>query len=279
MPSYRTVTYQCQKFADLLRNKESKDRLKATCFSSSPTAQSLFHGISKFTLHVHRERFGTVAAVVRDLPVLRPALERGWSLAKFNGNGFEDFGFQELDLAGAIAAEDHDQHDSRLDVVNGAVWSRFFWGYLVGISGLASVLLLAIHWSESCPCHWPQLRSQPDPADADAVKAFKAWEKCPFRCRRCPELATGDLLWEIREALAAEASSIALKLPSDLSKEERKTILTEVESGKNHLMFYFQLKLHYFTKPPWSIFGVGHPDPARALHAAELLLSPAVITL
>ena len=86
------------------------------------------------------QRFGCVEACVGV----------GLELAKFNGNGFEDFGFQELDLAGAIAAEDHEQHDSRLDVVNGAVWSRFFWGYLVGISGLASAPLgLSLEWELS----------------------------------------------------------------------------------------------------------------------------------
>ena len=169
MPNYSTVVYQCQKLADMLRRKESKERLKATCFNDSPTARTLFHPIGKFSLHVHTERFGTVAAVVKGLLELRHVLEWGWSMAKFNRNHVEDF--LELDLAGASAKDE--EHDSRIDVVNGAIWSKFFWGYLVGISGLASALMMAIRWCESCPCHWPLLRSELDLCDLNAVKASK----------------------------------------------------------------------------------------------------------
>jgi hypothetical protein len=65
------------------------------------------------------------------------------------------------------------------------------------------------------------------------------------------------------------ASKLSLQLSAALSDTERTTILSDFESGRNHLMFYFTFKCSYFQDPPWCVFAMAHANAEVATQAEE----------
>jgi hypothetical protein len=258
MRRYTDVVFQCKKLSDFLRRKETKEKLIETCFSHG-VGRTLAPGIRHFVARVHEERWGTVADCIPKLCKLRNTLQYGWNLERFCGMP-EEAALQAAEDAGEDA--EGAAHD-RLDVVHRAIGSAFFWGYLNAIQGIADSLTKCMAWAESCPCHWGL------DCDTAGKELQELWGSCPMRRRRCPELAAGDFMDELKRSLATTAAEVALGLPVELSAQERADILLDVEAGRGHLLFYFQMKLHHWTEPPWCLFAMAHPCGDVAMKAEE----------
>ena len=252
MKSFDDVVGQCKKVADLLRKKESKDRLIETCFSQG-LARGFASEIKQFKSHVHEDRWGTVAECIPNLLRLKAALRYGWDLRAFRG--YDPAVVQEP----AEAQNDEEEFGARVSAVNAAIESEFFWGFLCGVEQIAKALEQCIAWAESCSCHWHRDRAEA----SDEEKAL--WRVCPMRCRRCADMSAGEFLQQVHDSLDASSSRIALDLPSTLSANERMSILTDFESARNHILYYFHLKLQYWQEPPWCLFGMAHKSGEVAL--------------
>ena len=259
MAGYQDVIFQARKVADLVRKKESKERLIQTCFSSGP-GRELARDLRRFTAHIHEERFGTVASCVPKLLALQTTLQWGWDLSKYAAGHAGPVGPER-------AQADNDGEDeyegSRIDVVDQAIHSPFFWSYLQALQSLAEALAVAMSWAEGCACHWHLDR------EAVGKESSSLWRSCPLRCRRVPELAAGDFTKEVQSCLVTAASKLSLQLSAALSDTERTTILSDFESGRNHLMFYFNFKCSYFQDPPWCVFAMAHANAEVAAQAEE----------
>ena len=60
MSSFKRAVFQARKVADLLRVKETKERLLETCYRSD-VGKAMAIDIKAFTAHIHEDRFGTLA--------------------------------------------------------------------------------------------------------------------------------------------------------------------------------------------------------------------------
>ena len=252
MKSFDDVVGQCKKVADLLRKKESKDRLIETCFSQG-LAKGFASEVKQFKSHVHEDRWGTVAECIPNLLRLKAALRYGWDFRAFRG--YDPAVVQDA----AEAQNDEEEFGARVSAVNAAIESEFFWAFLCGVEQIAKALEQCIAWAESCSCHWRRDRAEA----SDEEKAL--WRICPLRCRRCADMAAGEFLQQVHDSLDASSSRIALDLPSTLSADERMSILTDFEAARNHILYYFHLKLQYWQEPPWCLFGMAHKSGEIAL--------------
>ena len=225
----------------------------------SGVGKQLSQGIHKFTSHIHEDRFGTMADCIPKLLKLRTTLQWGWNYQSFTGTARS---------SGPVGDDDEDDdHEQRVDLVDDAIRSVFFWSYLMAIEGLATALRTAMAWIESCTCHWALEYD-------DASKHLQGlWKSCPMCCRRCPEIAAGDLQRVFQAALGLSASQLALRLDEScpsLSTEDRGAILKDFEAGRNHLALYVLIKLNYWTKPPWCVLAMAHFRPEVALAAEQM---------
>ena len=216
--------------------------------------------IKKFTSHVHEDRWGTVAECIPKLLKLKTALRYGWDLRAFKGL---DPAVVQVQEAEDMAHGNAEAFGAQVDTVDSAIGSDFFWGFLAGVEKIATALEKCMAWAEGCSCHWRRDRSEV----SDEVKAL--WRLCPLRCRRCPDMAAGEFMKQAQESLSVSSSEIALELPSGLSPEDRVSILTDFEAARNHLLYYFHLKLQYWQQPPWCLFGVAHMSSQVALQSEE----------
>jgi hypothetical protein len=147
MAGYQDVIFQARKVADLVRKKESKERLIQTCFSSGP-GRELARDLRRFTAHIHEERFGTVASCVPKLLALQTTLQ--W-VSKYAA-GYA--GPEGPERAHADNGGEDEYKGSRTDVVDQAIHSPFFWSCLQALQSLAEALAVAMSWAEGCACHW-----------------------------------------------------------------------------------------------------------------------------
>ena len=79
----------------------------------------------------------------------RGGLRYGWNLASYQ---LRPLGLESEQDARDPNAED--VYGVRLNVVDEAIQSDYFWGYLHGIELIAQTLERCLQWAESCPCHW-----------------------------------------------------------------------------------------------------------------------------
>ena len=99
-----------------------------------------------------------------------------------------------------------------------------------------------------------------------------AWSKCPLRGCRAPCLAAGEFN-QVAERLAdVSAANVLLSLPAELTDQERQQLLTEFNRGRSHILFYFELKLHHWSQPPWVLYKLAHFNEIEALDALEKCL-------
>ena len=187
MTHFSQIVSQCKHVADIVRKKDSKDRLIETCFARG-VARGFVPELREFKSYVHEERCGTVSDVVTHLLGIQSALRYGWDLAAYQLTKAA----AEQDAAVANP-EEEDGYGVRVHSVNAAIQSDFFWAYLQGVRLLACALETCLAWAEPCPCHWARSWSE---ASAEQVAR---WRSCPLRTRRCPEMAAGEFLKLLQE--------------------------------------------------------------------------------
>ena len=69
------------------------------------------------------------------------------------------------------------------------------------------------------------------------------------------------------------SAQLLLSLPAETLPEERLTLLTEFNAGRNHLLFYLELKLHHWAQPPWLLYKMAHHNDVLAIEAFQQCVS------
>lgn len=134
--------FKLKKIAKLLRVKESKDRVLATCFSSG-AGIGFMKELRSFHAEVYWERWHTVAHCINCIIELEVGLRTCWKLNKY--------------LAGAdkherlvLQDDADDEHNAALSIVDEAISSEFFWVYMHMLQHVAEVQTTAVNWVNSC---------------------------------------------------------------------------------------------------------------------------------
>ena len=131
-----------------------------------------------------------------------------------------------------------------------AITDPYWWGSLVVLEHIAEFLRHCHHWAEWCPCHEDLVEQLDQVVIKLRQELLRCWSSCPLRGCRAPCLAAGEffsLLNRISEVLAAELS---LGLPTDITEAQKLDLISEFNLARNHLIFYFTLKLSHWTSPP-----------------------------
>ncbi|CAE7729429.1 unnamed protein product [Symbiodinium sp. CCMP2592] len=219
MECYDDQVSKMSVLAKFLRERHSKERLLAKCFSQGVQGEAVFkEAVAKFRSQCYRARWGTVASCALDLQEVLPSLRWGWSLPKY------------LD-GGAVAGQGEAEGASIADV-DALVRCPFFEAYLSMLVLLSEVTLHLIAWSESCPCHWHLLTGGGSNALDASTRCLL--ETCPMRGRRAPELALNDFMQELSALSSHGATSLVQNFPPDLPAEERTKVVQDFEMGLAH---------------------------------------------
>ena len=261
---YKDGVFRLGKVANVLRKKENKSRLKATCFSDDVAKEELHRKyLARFKSQCHLERWGTVVdtvmAMTRDVEA---SLRLGWCLHKFMNGSDEHPQLEE-------EAEDN-EHANRIDLVDSTIRSEFWWAYFRMLQHICKVMRKAIRWSEACSCHEGLLYGEDygsDDSDDDDERVPQriraAAKTCPFRGRRAPELATGDLVEFVGKIHTQVAADVLLDIPSSLDDEDRKAIMQDYDRARIFFVSVLTLKMAHWGELPFSCFGIGHHDKSK----------------
>ncbi|CAE7467856.1 unnamed protein product, partial [Symbiodinium sp. CCMP2592] len=249
MECYDDQVSKMSVLAKFLRERHSKERLLAKCFSQGVPGEAVFkEAVAKFRSQCYRGRWGTVASCALDLQEVLPSLRWGWSLPKY------------LD-GGAVAGQGEAEGVSIADV-DALVRCPFFEAYLSTLVLSSKVTLHLIAWSESCPCHWHLLTGGGSNTLDASTRCLL--ETCPMRGRRAPELALNDFMQELSALSSHGATSLVQSFPPDLPAEERTTVVQDFEMGRSFLTAVLTLKTSHFRSFPWCAAGLAHNDQERA---------------
>ena len=244
LPYVGKAVQRLQAICRFLSNHETKQRLVSTCFSG-PVSRSFQSDILNFHAKVNEGRWGSVAFAVPELLNLQKPLRRFWDLPAFGSGQEATDGRHRQDESGTGA---------RLDFVHESIELPDFWAQLVTLNSLFKLVRELFDWLEWCPCHHNRV--------APPGKK-RAWELCPLRGRRLPEIACGELFEVINQLCLVNASQLFLELPDDVSDECRSSCLMDFEHGRGHLTFQLVLKMTCFLEPPLLLLGIAHHDPAK----------------
>ena len=249
MECYDEQVSKMSVLAKFLRERHSKERLLAKCFSQGLPGEAVFkQAVTKFRSQCYRARWGTVASCALDLQEVLPSLRWGWSLPKY------------LD-GGAVAGQGEAESVSIAEV-DALVRCPFFEAYLSMLVLLSEVTLHLIAWSESCPCHWHLLTGGGSKSMDASTRCLL--ESCPMRGRRAPELALNDFMQELSALSSHGATSLVQTFPPDLPVEERTKVVQDFEMGRSFLTAVLTLKTSHFRSFPWLAAGLAHHDQERA---------------
>jgi hypothetical protein len=211
----------------LLGREWSRTRLLATCFADWPHRlwQHLF---KSFDAMAYEGRWASVIFAAARLLPLKGPLCCAWDIGKFS-------------FGAAVAEGPVEEGRVRLAVVDEAIKSSWFWGYLEMIDCVAECLQEVGTWAESCPCHGndPSLAG---PSRHLRVRFFgdrTGLQTCPMRTRRAPEMANNAVLRCLRQLLAIAAPSLLL-MPciAATSPIDRNAILFDFGRAKRHILLF-----------------------------------------
>ena len=240
MPRFSEVVNQLQHLCKFLRKRDTKQRLLESCFQD-PVGRHLQAELKAFSAKLHTGRWGSIAECVRQVLEVETSLRFGWDLARY-GNA-------------RPRQEGGSEHGVDLTIVDTAITSSFFWGYVHMLQSLTHIVQSALGWCESCVCHGSL------PVNDRTKKLQQQWRACPLRACRAPELAAGGFMQLLRRLSSTSAGHLLASLPRDLHPPDRAALLSEFERGRSHLLFVLGLRLEHWRHPPWSVFGCGHIDP------------------
>ena len=220
---------------------------------------------NSFPHTVVKWRFGTLAAVCKDLAEVEVPLRRFWNSARLQ---FQQAARQNQEEAHARAA-DGAFGDNRLEgpsifKAGEAVLSNTFWSWVHMICSLASCIGYVEAWFESCPCH-------SDPQGRDRMRLFGKIS-CPLKKFRAPELACQEFRPFLDELAMLSAAEVAFKHTVFCNDADRAWILEDFEAGRQHLQFNLTMQTSCWTHLPHRLCCLGHFDENVAQsEAAECL--------
>ena len=159
-----------------------------------------------------------------------------------------------------LESEDQTKTSMKLHKATQYIKSKLWWGFLVVLQSLNSVLSKSNAWVDGCSCHWDLLESRGgnDPnADGDAVEwprvLLSAWRNCPLRGMRIAGVAAGDLHEHMSHAFNEGSVKFMLKLQREpeLTKPEITMLLAQFECGRTHVVFSMGMKFAHWRTVPW----------------------------
>ena len=98
-------------------------------------------------------------------------------------------------------------------------------------------------------------------------------EPCPLRGRRTAELAAGALEAVFAEVAELEAGELVLRHCTQLTANERATVLADFEIGKNVILLHMQVKMSPWTVLPLKLCGMSHHDSDIARRCMVICLA------
>ena len=225
---------------DFLHKKFTRQRFVATCLEPLPEARVFIQLFNSFPHTVVKWRFGTLAAVCKDLAEVEVPLRRFWNSARLQ---FQQAARQNQEEAHAGAA-DGAFGDNRLEGPNTfkageAVLSNTFWSWVHMICSLASCIGHMEAWFESCPCHSA-------PQGRDRMRLFGKIS-CPLKNFRAPELACQEFRPFLDELAMLSAAEVAFKHTVFCNDADRAWILEDFEAGRQHLQFNLTMQTSCWT--------------------------------
>lgn len=230
------------------------ERLRHQCFGHHPlNAYASFFVSFPWTLV--KWRWFSFVPVVRELLIRKNALRAGWSLERLT--------FQRPEAEDRRGAHQHED-SANLDVVNEAVTSPLFWGWLEMASVLVDVVSHIEAWICSCPCHSKSVETSWT-ARAHAVGLGQVPRaSCPLLGRRMPEIAAGELQSIVDALLALAVADVSFSWSADLTAEYRGFISEDFEVARKHMVFSLQVFLAPYQRLPRVLAGVCHVDPLKS---------------
>ena len=255
MKNFEPHVTQLQEVCNFVATPDLKRKLLGTCYARG-LAVHMRAAIEAYSHKLQTIRWGSVAVCVEEIYKIRRELRFGWSRARFEQQGAASGRFVNVSEA---ACDSGHKDGVKLQVVDAAIASEFFWEYNRMLLTIMKTIKDAIVWIESCHCHHRLLQDTQLPARERVV-----YEQCPARGRRLPEVAAGDFLAAFGQSLDAASTRLLLTMHRDLTARERQIILDDHEQGKAHVSFVLALKTSHFQQKPWLAYGVGHHDIEKA---------------
>ena len=93
-----------------------------------------------------------------------------------------------------------------------------------------------------------------------------------MRGLQCPEVANGEFLDPFVQLLHTTVAQVMLRLPHNVSEQQRHSLVAEFNAGANHLCFFFVLKLAHMGNAPAVLWCLPHSDVQVAHGALRLVL-------
>ena len=249
MVHFKVQADKLTSLAKMLTYQAYKQNLLATCFASGE-AFHLRKEIIAFKSKVNPKRFGTVSAAALEIEKVEKAMRFAWNLDKFTKRNNKQ------------PRDDDNPHKLDWNDLDATIHSEFSWAYWLMFRSLGSVLQHLMKWSEGCACHWNLCQQS-----ADDFKTLRMCERCPWRGRRAPDLAAGELLEELKQLGKREGTKLFSSLPKHLPANDKTAIMRDFRKGRDYLMFMLTLKTTHFQRQPWRSFAIGHKDFAVATKA------------
>ena len=254
MEHYDDTLEKLTHVARLIFHPDTRDRLFRTCFTSR-TGEALAEKIKEFDASVQPGRWGTVADCVMQLQDVELAVRWGWDLEKYlEGKKFKP----------KKVGDGESYKPVRLETVDAAIQSEFFWGMIHILSVLGKVLNTFFARIDGCTCCWELLKDFANEVDADIVAM---WRKCPNRGFNGHWFASGECFDDLSSLFDMASAVVEAGLPSKLSERERCTCVAEFESGRSHIICTMLLKNQYMLQPPFRALAMSHPRKAMAVLA------------
>ena len=260
MPDWAENIAKAKNVCRLLRRPDLLQKLAARCYAS-PLARNMVPLLKAFRGHIHEGRWGTIAFALPQLLKVKRALQFGWDKARF--------------IKGEEARGGDTDMGAMVDSCDAAITSEFWWAWLRVLDKLCDVLRGSICWLEACPCHASINAVDGDDDDADPLprRLRDALSKCPLRARRAPELSTGALLREVDRLCQLSMAQVVADIPITLSQVQRRSLLQQLDAGRNHLIFYVTAKTAYLSEDPYNVVQLAHFDRDVAERAARRVLA------
>ena len=253
-------------FEALLCNRDRRERFVATCVPADAADSSLF---KNFSGSLYEKRWGAVVSFLRKLLPLLSPLQKYWSHEKFS---------QSYQQRGRAA--DNDQGDEGggsfvAPELTSALQSAMFHVYATLVLSLFNVVEDLASWFEGCLCHEHQLKQPKNKTARVAhkeIREFGPYAFCPMKGKRAPELAAGCLGEVFDKLLSMRKVSLLKTMRGQLSQEDERIVMQDLESGRNYIQLGLQVKFNFWGKLPWRRAALCHVDTGLAREAAADML-------
>ncbi len=148
----------------------------------------------------------------------------------------------------------------KIDFVDNAIDSKFYWAYSKMLMLVATVLLWITCWAQSCPCHLSEELYKLMDLSRDGLKKMFAqiWKHtCPLKGCRVPELAAGAVI-EFTDKLYEIATGKLLVICMGLSSSSRNKVFHDFNRSKSKIADSLRLKTVYALQLPHKLGVLGH---------------------